>query len=471
MKTALLHFVLFISFTFIKITYAQENNYGIGESTVFVQPVPAEGNSAGIDFSSTQENFIPDPTKDYKISFDSHINEIKIEEIEFIHQEIVPLNTGTEEIDFEEINYNNDNPQLNLADFYYSVICESRTYGYAWYLNYDWTNFQERLTTLGNQGYRIENIDTYGRNVFNYAGTWTQDAQGWAWVLNYTSLNDFITVLNNWQNGTPRNRPIDFTMNPIGSQLYYGAVAKTDNLGFGWIFNENLSGNFITWVNNQYSSGRRLVEIQLYRNSSGTFMAGGISKDASFAQQVSIDLTWNQFVTQNNQLNNSGYRLVDFDQYYVNGTLLFGGLWNNDGIGGAWSINEHNSTTFQTAINNFISGGFKPMMLDVYDADWAVSVSDNFIASEYLLEQNYPNPFNPSTVIRYQLSVISNVTLKVYDILGNEIATLVNEEKPAGQYEVEFNLPAGRQGLSSGIYFYSLKAGDFVSTKKMILLK
>jgi hypothetical protein len=92
---------------------------------------------------------------------------------------------------------------------------------------------------------------------------------------------------------------------------------------------------------------------------------------------------------------------------------------------------------------------------------------ENPIASEIKLEQNYPNPFNPSTVISYRLPVTSNVILKVYDVLGNEITTLVNEEKPAGEYEVEFiaaNLP-------SGIYFYQLKSGSFVETKKMILLK
>jgi hypothetical protein len=89
------------------------------------------------------------------------------------------------------------------------------------------------------------------------------------------------------------------------------------------------------------------------------------------------------------------------------------------------------------------------------------------IANEFRLEQNYPNPFNPSTVISYRLPVTSNVILKVYDVLGNEIATLFNEEKPAGEYEVEFNA----HGLPSGIYFYQLKTGEFIQTKKMILLK
>jgi hypothetical protein len=89
----------------------------------------------------------------------------------------------------------------------------------------------------------------------------------------------------------------------------------------------------------------------------------------------------------------------------------------------------------------------------------------------YNLEQNYPNPFNPSTTIKYSIPKLSHVSLKIYDILGREVATLVNEEKPAGNYEVEFSTLAGIRNLASGIFFYQIKAGDYVSTKKMILLK
>ncbi|MFN3695315.1 MAG: T9SS type A sorting domain-containing protein [Ignavibacterium sp.] len=85
----------------------------------------------------------------------------------------------------------------------------------------------------------------------------------------------------------------------------------------------------------------------------------------------------------------------------------------------------------------------------------------------FSLAQNYPNPFNPNTKISWQSPVGSHQTLKVYDVLGNEVATLVNEERPAGSYEVDFNAA----GLSSGIYFYRLQAGSFVETKKMILLR
>ena len=83
------------------------------------------------------------------------------------------------------------------------------------------------------------------------------------------------------------------------------------------------------------------------------------------------------------------------------------------------------------------------------------------------LEQNYPNPFNPSTKINYSVPQFGLVSIKVYDLLGKEVATLVNEAKSLGNHQVDFS----GYGLSSGIYFYKLQAGSFVETKKMLLLK
>ena len=94
------------------------------------------------------------------------------------------------------------------------------------------------------------------------------------------------------------------------------------------------------------------------------------------------------------------------------------------------------------------------------------------IPIEFLLYQNYPNPFNPTTTIKYSIPKLSFVTIKIYDVLGSEVATLVNEEKPAGTYEIEFNGHSDEgQNLTSGVYFYSLRAGSFVQTRKMILIK
>jgi murein DD-endopeptidase MepM/ murein hydrolase activator NlpD len=87
------------------------------------------------------------------------------------------------------------------------------------------------------------------------------------------------------------------------------------------------------------------------------------------------------------------------------------------------------------------------------------------------LYQNCPNPFNPSTVISYQLPVGGYVTLEVFDVLGNKIATLVDEYKTAGTYEVEFNTSSIKHHPSSGVYFYQMRAGDYVNVKKMLLLK
>ena len=89
--------------------------------------------------------------------------------------------------------------------------------------------------------------------------------------------------------------------------------------------------------------------------------------------------------------------------------------------------------------------------------------------SDYVLYQNYPNPFNPTTSIQYAVSSMQFVSLKVYDILGNEIATLVDEYKPAGVYNVEFSI--NNEQLSSGIYFYKLTAGSYTAVKKMVLMK
>ncbi len=106
-----------------------------------------------------------------------------------------------------------------------------------------------------------------------------------------------------------------------------------------------------------------------------------------------------------------------------------------------------------------------------YEFTNAVSVDEKVIPQLFHLHQNYPNPFNPSTRIQYQISIISQVSLKVYDVLGNEIATLVNEYLPAGSYEVEFSPGSSIKYPASGIYFYRLQAGNYAQTKSMILIK
>jgi len=136
-----------------------------------------------------------------------------------------------------------------------------------------------------------------------------------------------------------------------------------------------------------------------------------------------------------------------------------------------WFLND---PSIGTALKN--ASDHLPVYADfTFGVPTSVSTTEN-LPTTFELKQNYPNPFNPETVISYKLSASSNVQLKVYDLLGREIATLVNEFKQAGTYNSQFStLPTGRQvrnfQLPSGVYFYQLKADNFIQTKKMILLK
>ena len=115
---------------------------------------------------------------------------------------------------------------------------------------------------------------------------------------------------------------------------------------------------------------------------------------------------------------------------------------------------------------------------DTVDLDFpsSITLEDLDIPDKFYVSDNYPNPFNPSTKIRYSIPVnvkgeMSKVILKVYDILGKEVASLVNEVQSPGNYEVDFSDKNSASQLASGIYIYRLQYGNFISSKKMILLK
>jgi hypothetical protein len=101
----------------------------------------------------------------------------------------------------------------------------------------------------------------------------------------------------------------------------------------------------------------------------------------------------------------------------------------------------------------------------------ATAVGNVSVPTEFSLSQNYPNPFNPSTKIEYGLAKAAQVSLKVYNLLGTEVATLVNGRQEAGSYTVPFDANKGTLNLASGVYFYRLQAGTFVETKKLMLQK
>ncbi|MFB3056292.1 MAG: T9SS type A sorting domain-containing protein, partial [Ignavibacteriaceae bacterium] len=139
---------------------------------------------------------------------------------------------------------------------------------------------------------------------------------------------------------------------------------------------------------------------------------------------------------------------------------------------GAGTITEPQEYSYYDNIKNIEATSFVYRLKQVdYDGSYEfsneITVENSTLPDEFSLSQNYPNPFNPTTSIEFKLPVKSFVSLVVYDVLGNEVATLVNEEKPAGFYEVNFNA----NYLVSGVYIYRLQANSFIETKKMILLR
>ncbi len=136
---------------------------------------------------------------------------------------------------------------------------------------------------------------------------------------------------------------------------------------------------------------------------------------------------------------------------------------NENSVGTNHHIVLHPRTVSATVIDSFGIMGYHQLQDELLGIK---EISSN-VPENYNLSQNYPNPFNPTTMIRFSLKETGVVSLKVYNVIGQLVATLVNEQKPAGTYEYNFDA----SHLSSGIYFYTIKAGDFSATKKMILMK
>lgn len=156
---------------------------------------------------------------------------------------------------------------------------------------------------------------------------------------------------------------------------------------------------------------------------------------------------------------------------YVDGSYW---AYGNDGQHFNLSIHDppNQSVSTDVAIALYFASDHLPVVAE-FDFGVVTDVEDEMIKpEEFILYQNYPNPFNPTTIIRYAVSSRQFISLNVYDVLGNEIATLVNEEKPAGTYEVEFSAIGGDAwNLPSGIYMYRLTSGNLSISKKLILLK
>jgi hypothetical protein len=242
--------------------------------------------------------------------------------------------------------------------------------------------------------------------------------------------------------------------------------------GFGGTILHSINGG-INWEAQNSSTTMDLYELSFINNMDGWAVGnngtiihtinGGVPIElVSFSAIVDVNNVTLSWITAS-ELNNSGFEIQRKNLIEYNDWQKIAFI---EGKGTA------TASQYYTFVDENVTNGSNQYRLKQLDYDGTFEYSNIIQAEvgspiEISLEQNYPNPFNPTTTIKYQIPERSFVTIKVYDVLGNEIETLVNEEKPAGSYEIEFN----GTGLPSGTYFYQLQAGSFVETKKMVLMK
>ena len=247
------------------------------------------------------------------------------------------------------------------------------------------------------------------------------------WFVGTPALGSEVTIVHTTDGG----QTYDIQTNPTDPDIKLNCVSfATDQQGIA----VGLAGTIL-----YTSDGGQNWEIRPYNSDSWTSVSlnqSGKAWAVGYTGNIAYSTDWGYTWTAQQ----SGVTCVLWEVFFVNddeGWIVGGGI-GQPGV-----------------ILHTTSGGV------------VTGIDDNKIVKEFMLFQNYPNPFNPATKIKYSIPHRSLVTLKVLDILGKEIITLINEDKSAGTYELTWNAA----NLPSGVYFYKIKAGNYVSVKKMILIK
>ena len=290
---------------------------------------------------------------------------------------------------------------------------------------------------------------------------------GWTLGFNYSTAILFKTTDGGytWVQQVQPVSSYNFATEQIGWYTLHNQIYYSVDGGNSWSLQNSNTSNILHDIffidnNNGWAVGHEGTI--LHTNNGGTPVEL-ISFNAEVSEnERSVELNW----ATATETNNSGFEI----QRNVSKVRSKESEWEKIGfVPGHGTTTETQQYSFK---DNNISIGKYQYRLKQIDFDGSFNYSkivEVTIESQkkFSLSQNYPNPFNPATSIQYALGNKQFVSLKIYDVLGNEVATLVSEEKPAGEYEVEF---AG-SGLPSGIYFYQLKVGNYIETKKMVLMK
>lgn len=221
----------------------------------------------------------------------------------------------------------------------------------------------------------------------------------------------------------------------------------------------------VTWNLQQSGIQEAIFDVEFKDDNNG--MAVGFKR---ILKTTNSGSTWTPVYTSQNNLNLLSVKYIDETNLIAVGDA--GVVLRSSDSGSLWVPDKINTTNtlYDAAFTNISNGYVVGQDGLIFSTKYVTSIDDEDFGTEinnYNISQNYPNPFNPSTSINYSIPATTKIKIAVFDILGREIAVLVNEEKSAGNHTVNFN----GSNLSSGIYFYQLRAGNFSETKKMILLK
>lgn len=294
---------------------------------------------------------------------------------------------------------------------------------------------------------------TYGY-FFNFKGILLNEVTG-----NFYRSTDFGI---SWQQIQQLNAPFNYTITSDSTNIYFGSysggIQISSDSGKTWNAT-NIAGetNIISMVS---YDGKIIVSANVDTNRIYQSTDQGVTW-TKIAERPVAGFVKSMFVVGNTIFADANYgkfhRSIDGGITWIN---IHSGLSNSISY---YSSHEIISDTLYIGTGSS-SGVWKRALSDF----GITNIFNEFIGpSSVKLYQNYPNPFNPSTTISYQLSVGGMVSLKVFDVLGNEVANLINEEQAQGSYSVNFN----SNSLSSGIYFYRLSSGKFLETKSMLLIK
>ena len=332
---------------------------------------------------------------------------------------------------------------------------------------------------------RNNQYNQYGSNIFHYG---TQQAAptnfhflitdvlglgngyGYGVVYGNTNLIDstwhFVTGV--YEGGTERTTKlyIDGKLDVTGAITNEPNTVLTNNWRIGRFMegSSNFNGNIDELkVYNIPLTNQHVQDMYKATTTAPNLLSPG--NDSTLINPISITLDWDSTVTANL------YHLIIASDSLFN-TVIKDTITNTSSVNLEYDFFIYYDNQYWK-VRTINDGGTGPWAeINHFNFLFTDVEGETQLPTEFALLQNYPNPFNPTTTITYHLPKTANVELKVYDVLGNEVATLINEEKSAGVFEVQFNLTQdSRPAMSSGVYFYKLTAGDFVSTKKMILIK